>query len=183
MAILYSCHPEPRPKEKEIETEPGSKDSLITEPGSDTTFVPIDTSIIRNTDQSLFLSQRFNEENIFDASQIVSEEGQYWRANDYIGRSVNLGYTFSAPANDTMQARPFVMLLHEGAFLFGKRQDEDERIKLLAQKGYATATIDYRIGFNGAREGFACNGNNLEVYQAIYRSVQEYICGTPLFHG
>lgn len=171
--LFFSCHTEPRPIGKEVDKEPEIVDSLITDPGSDTTFIPIDTSIIRNTEASLFLTTRFSGEDVFTENQIVSEEGQYWRANDYIGRPVNLGYTFKAPQNDTMQARPFVLMLHEGAFLFGKRQDEDERVRLLAQKGYATATIDYRIGFNGARQGFACNGNNLEVYQAIYRTVQD----------
>jgi len=172
LAIVFcSCHSDLKPKE--IDEVIGSVDSLIASPGSDTSFVPVDTSIIRNFDVNLFNSSRFDETNIYSENQIKTEKGQYWKANDYIGRSIDLGYTFVAPANDTMRARPFVLLLHEGAFLFGNRGNEESKVKLLAQKGYAAASIDYRIGFNGGREGFACEGNNMEVYQAIYRSVQD----------
>lgn len=172
LAVLFSsCHSELRPKETDKETE--VVDSLIAEPGSDTIFIPIDTSIIRNTDSALFSSARFGDTNIYSEGQIGVENGQYWRANDYIGRPIDLGYTFQAPANDTMKARPLVILLHEGAFLFGSRKNEENKARLLARKGYATATIDYRIGFNGGREGFACEGNNRELYQAIYRGVQD----------
>lgn len=163
------CKPVVRPKETEIITE----DSTIVNPFPDTNYVRRDTTTIRNSDSSLFASDRFGEKNIFTRSELESEEGTYWTANDFIGRAIHLRYTFRAPANDTMKYRPLIVLLHSGAFIYGERQNEDEKAILLSQKGYATATIDYRLGFNGGAENNPCGGNNMEVYQALYRSTQD----------
>lgn len=142
-------------------------------PWVDTVIAKMDTVKIRNTDSSLFASKRFGETDIYALNELEVKEGQYREADDYMGRSVKLGYTFRAPANDTMKYRPFVLLLHEGALVYGDRWSEDGKAKWLSRKGYATATINYRVGFNGATNSNACGGNNMEVYQAFYRGTQD----------
>lgn len=51
------------------------------------------------------------------------------------------------PAGDTMQHRPVVIFAHGGSFVGGSRKLADMRYvcKFLAQRGYVTATISYRL--------------------------------------
>ncbi len=71
------------------------------------------------------------------------------------------------PYNDTLKARPLLVLIHGGAFLIGERQTET--IKYLADKkakeGYVVASIDYRMGFNPA------SPSSME--RSAYRAVQD----------
>lgn len=65
-----------------------------------------------------------------------------------------------SPKNDTLAKRPFVMLIHGGAFYYGSRKDEtvSRLCKHLASLGYVTASIDYRIGFQPTKDGIERSG-------------------------
>jgi acetyl esterase/lipase len=132
-----------------------------------------ETLVIRNTDASLAASRRFGNEDLFEQTNIDVRAGVYSVAKDFIGRQVNLDYSFMAPENDTLKYRPLVVMLHEGAFLYGDLGNEQGKARSLSAKGYATACINYRLGFNGGSESNPCGGNNMEIVQAVYRSVQD----------
>ncbi|KAA0992013.1 alpha/beta hydrolase [Dyadobacter aurulentus] len=163
--------------------EPGDTNtidtSIIWRP--DTT--DIDTLPIRNIDSVLAFSKRFGTVDIFTEAQLAEQTGVYYKANDFIGRPITMDYRFIAPAKDTMQHRPFVLMVHEGAFLFGSLENEMGKAKWLARKGYAAAAINYRLGFNGGSEQNACGGNNREVVQAVYRAVQDTYVALHYFAG
>lgn len=59
---------------------------------------------------------------------------------------------FYEPADDDPSVmRPLIILAFGGSFVTGRRTDLDDICQALARKGYATATIDYRLlkpGFN-----------------------------------
>jgi len=55
---------------------------------------------------------------------------------------------FYEPAGDPVEKRPLIILMFPGAFVQGQRSDLDQFCIALARKGYATATIDYRLVFN-----------------------------------
>jgi len=168
----------PPPPKKPIE-EPGNGGEPIDSSGTDTTghsdpdTIIIDTLRPRNSNQFLAMSKGFGATNIYSEADLGIRTGTYKQARDYIGRTVNLNYSFLAKQKDTLEFRPFILMVHEGAFIFGDLANEMGKAKWMARKGYATAAINYRLGFNGGTEGNTCGGNNMEVIQAIYRGVQD----------
>ena len=73
------------------------------------------------------------------------------------------------PTGDTETNRPAVIFAHSGAFISGNRNHDDmvAFCDSLARKGYVTATIDYRKGFN-----FILN-TDLHSTRAVYRGIQD----------
>ncbi len=56
------------------------------------------------------------------------------------------------PTGDTYTKRPLVILAHGGSFISGNRNDDSTCVQLcrnLCQRGYVTASIDYRLGNAG----------------------------------
>jgi hypothetical protein len=56
------------------------------------------------------------------------------------------------PTGDTYTKRPLVILAHGGSFIGGTRNDDSTCVQLcrnLCQRGYVTASIDYRLGTIG----------------------------------
>jgi acetyl esterase/lipase len=53
-------------------------------------------------------------------------------------------------ANDPAAQRPLIIFAFGGSFVSGHRQDMDDLCRAFAQKGYATATIDYRLVPSGS---------------------------------
>ncbi|WP_031529247.1 alpha/beta hydrolase [Dyadobacter crusticola] len=166
------------------EPEPGGSDTTdtdttITRPDS----TELDTIRAKNSDSLLAFSKRFGAVYTFDEAGLEQKNGTFYKANDFIGRPVTLDYKFVAPASDTMKHRPFVLMVHEGAFLFGSLDNEMGKARMLARKGYAAASINYRLGFNGGSEQNACGANNREVVQAVYRAVQDTYAALHYFAG
>lgn len=73
------------------------------------------------------------------------------------------------PTSDTFELRPAVILAHSGAFLLGNRNADDVKALCdsLARKGYVTASIDYRKGFN------LVGNTELHATRAVYRGIQD----------
>ncbi|WP_161597218.1 alpha/beta hydrolase [Dyadobacter flavalbus] len=132
-----------------------------------------DTALIRIKDKLFSESKRFKQESIIPIDRIQDVKGIYRTANNYIGQSINLNYTFTAIHNDTLKRRPFIMFMHEGAFLYGSMDNELGKAHAFAQRGFAAASINYRLGFNGGQESNICGSNKQEIIMAIYRSVQD----------
>lgn len=74
------------------------------------------------------------------------------------------------PANDAVQLRPALIFVHGGGFITGNKNHDDMMAfcDSLAQKGYVTATIDYRQGFN-----FLVGNIELHSQRAVYRGIQD----------
>lgn len=71
------------------------------------------------------------------------------------------------PDGDTLTKRPLIIFAHAGGFLNGSK-DVDNMLAIcdsFARKGYVTATIDYRKGFN------PLDGSSAE--RAVYRGIQD----------
>jgi acetyl esterase/lipase len=71
----------------------------------------------------------------------------YGTALDYRNNSQNLLFDFYSPKNDTLQKRPLIIYIHGGGFNSGSRDYASIKILItnLAKKGYAVASIDYRL--------------------------------------
>ncbi len=71
------------------------------------------------------------------------------------------------PIGDTLSKRPLIIFAHSGGFINGSKE-VDDMVALcdsFAKKGYVTATIDYRKGFNPLDAASA--------ERAVYRGVQD----------
>ncbi len=73
------------------------------------------------------------------------------------------------PTSDTFELRPAVIFAHPGGFLLGNRNADDMKALCdsLARKGYVTASIDYRKGFN------LVGNTELHSTRAVYRGIQD----------
>jgi acetyl esterase/lipase len=80
--------------------------------------------------------------------------------------------------------RPLLMWIHGGAFLAGDKNDVSIQAlcKEFAQRGYVTASIDYRLGFVADDVAWQCNypnyscvfaADSAEWIRAYYRAVQD----------
>ena len=81
----------------------------------------------------------------------------------------NLVMDIYRPTGDTFNLRPAVIFAHPGGFLNGSRTVDDMNAMCdsLARKGYVTATIDYRKGFN------LTSNQGLHSIRAVYRGIQD----------
>lgn len=71
------------------------------------------------------------------------------------------------PDDDTLSKRPLMIWVHSGGFLNGSKELQDmvALCDSFAQRGYVTATIDYRKGFNPTSKTSA--------ERAVYRGTQD----------
>jgi acetyl esterase/lipase len=83
--------------------------------------------------------------------------------------SQNLVMDIYKPTGDTFTLRPAVILAHSGGFLLGNKNADDMKAlcDTLARKGYVTASIDYRMGFN------LVGNTELHSTRAVYRGLQD----------
>lgn len=166
VTVFFSCTSTSAPGPDGGETNP---EDTVAYPFPDTTAF----AIIEKTDSIFANSVRFGDVDIFPESSLENKTGVYSKANDNTGQPVDLNFSFLAPANDTLKKRPFVLFVHEGAFLFGTLDNEIGKARYFAQKGYATAAINYRLGFAGGSESNICGSTKQELIRTIYRAVQD----------
>lgn len=69
----------------------------------------------------------------------------YGQNTDQDGNTVSLSMNIYEPSNDTLTARPLVILAHGGGFAEGEKEDFNELAEELARSGYVAATISYRL--------------------------------------
>jgi len=82
--------------------------------------------------------------NFTATSDVVFGQNNAWN-----GTSTILKLDFYEPTGDTETARPLIIWVHGGSFIGGSKTDIDVKTwsQRFAKKGYACASIDYRLGF------------------------------------
>ncbi|MDG1793435.1 MAG: alpha/beta hydrolase [Flavobacteriaceae bacterium] len=118
--------------------------------------------------QKFCLEGRYTNTDYFLKSQIDSLKNiSYGAANDYMGNLQDLKMDVYFPNSDidTQEKRPLILLIHGGGFTGGSRESMSYHSKELSKRGFVTATISYRLGYN--REVF---GN---IQKAVYRAQQD----------
>jgi len=73
----------------------------------------------------------------------------YGQNNSWNNAATVLKMDFYEPSGDTETARPLIIWVHGGSFIGGSKADIDVKTwsERFAKKGYACASIDYRVGF------------------------------------
>lgn len=91
------------------------------------------------------------------SAQVIQTLGvQYGSAVDFDGQREALLLDLYTPSTRKAQ-RPAIIWVHGGGFTFGSRTFMAPHAQLMAERGYVSATISYRLGDNGelGRVGFA----------------------------
>ena len=111
---------------------------------------------------------RFAEVEYFSINQIDSVfDISYGSVNDWLGEELDLQLDIYFPSSDydSLSQRPFVMMIHGGAFVGGNKSGLRKDCRELAKRGFVAATISYRLGYD------------LELpnsqFLAVYRAVQD----------
>ena len=85
----------------------------------------------------------------------------------------DLKFDFYEPANDVAVKRPLVILMFGGAFITGQRSDLAAAGIALAKKGYAVATIDYRLVFSDISNQFAVFNSPLYLTDVVIKATND----------
>lgn len=91
-------------------------------------------------------------------------EAQVW---NFPFNNTDLFMDIYEPIGDTLSKRPLMIWVHPGGFLLGSKEVEDmvALCDSFARRGYVTASISYRLGFNPTS---SASGE-----RAVYRGVQD----------
>lgn len=100
----------------------------------------------------------------------------YGQNLNWSSSNTTLKLDFYEPANDPLVARPLIIWVHGGSFIGGSKTDPDvvALSERFAQKGYACASIDYRLGF------FPFDSTNAT--KAVVRAVQDLKAAIRFFY-
>ncbi len=81
--------------------------------------------------------------------------------------TTNLRMHIFQPDGDTASFRPMLIVFHSGAFISGSKENDDMLAfcRLFAEKGYVTATVQYRLGMNILSQKSS--------ERAVYRAIQD----------
>lgn len=116
---------------------------------------------------------RFRD-SVFTTSDI-SKDIVFGSGITYQGTTDTLFLDFYQPANDTLTKRPLVVLIHGGGFTSGTH-DDGWCVAIgtkLASKGYACASIEYRLGIDLIKAFSDSAAARIEFSSALYRAIQD----------
>ena len=112
---------------------------------------------------------RFTEVEYFSESEIDTQLDVVYATDviDWQGNSQDLAMDIYYPslAIDQLEKRPFVLLIHGGAFQIGSKELIRNQCEEFAQRGYVAATMQYRLGWDTA--------NPIDQVSAVYRANQD----------
>lgn len=112
---------------------------------------------------------------------VVGPTTVQYGGNTKVGGSYqNLYVDIFQPQSDTFSRRPLIILAFGGSFTFGFRQSPDivQICKAFAKKGYVTASIDYRVGFDGGNS----NDTDTNQFKALMRAAQDMRASIRYFY-
>lgn len=139
--------------------------------------------VIRASAQSNYcIENRFSQGYYFDSAQIeFTPSLTYAVSKRWPSTTIDsLKLDVFAPklSEDSLQKRPFILLIHGGAFLSGARTDMHYQCMQYARRGFVVATISYRLGWNCSATDLLgvcvfCQGENYKLQTATYRAAQD----------
>lgn len=129
--------------------------------------------------QNYCLENRFSQIALFDSAQIGTERnvsyGEVFNPFSNAGETLLLDLHWPLKQSDHLPLRPLVLIVHGGAFRAGSRLDEDHFAFELARRGYVSAIMDYRLGWNcpDADPCANCAADTTNLKLATYMAAQD----------
>ena len=127
------------------------------------------------------IPERFSQDPFFEDSVVVKDTdivyGYSYNPFTNTQEALTMNIYFPDPAFDTMTKRPFILLAHGGSFLGGNINTQEFLCREYARRGFVSASINYRVGWNCPNEWAMCSvcvadTSYLEV--ATYMAVQDF---------
>lgn len=126
------------------------------------------------------LANRYSQDTIFQASEIdILTEVDYAEAMAWNDTLHHLKMDVYQPnqALDPIEKRPLIVMTHGGSFAAGTRADMEFYAQEMAQRGFVTASITYRLGWNCdvlvENPCATCTAQAGKLKEAVYRAVQD----------
>lgn len=130
------------------------------------------------------LADRYSQDALFDSTDIqITTDLHYatsmrWPSTEM--DSLWMDVYQPNPTIDPLEKRPLILMVHGGAFLVGEKEEMAYFCMEMARRGFVTATISYRLGWDCPASDFAgvcgqCQGA-AEVAKfriAMYRGAQD----------
>ncbi len=101
---------------------------------------------------------------------------QFGSSLSIAGSNSPLYLDFYEPTNDTLILRPLVICIHGGSLTVGARSEMGTFCTDLAKRGYASATIDYRVGIESPK-------GVKTISEALLRGVQDTKAAVRFFRS
>lgn len=96
---------------------------------------------------------------------------------DYFGVKQDLDMDIYQPSeivDGTVDKLPLLVFVHGGGFLVGTKEGGKGLMERMATKGFISATINYRLGWDRNRDTTdRCSGDSTQLKLAIYRAIQD----------
>lgn len=90
---------------------------------------------------------------------------------DYNGNPIDLTVRITESLENSCEQRPLILLIHGGGFSAGSPTVMDSVATEFARRGYLSASIKYRLGFQGPT--LTCPMDTVELIRAWYRATQD----------
>ncbi len=119
---------------------------------------------------------RFDTSVVFSYAQLHHRfDGVFGIATDWLGQPDTLTYDYFLPRIDidTFAKVPLIVFIHGGGFWTGDKIVFDYDAIQMAQRGYASASINYRVGWDIGSGPKNCDGNPGQQVEAMYRALQD----------
>lgn len=104
----------------------------------------------------------------------VNKDIVYGRNIDWLGNQQDLKMDIYSPKDVSVTTKkyPVLVFVHGGGFLKGDKSTTEEFAALMNRKGFAVATINYRLGWT-VDPVDECNADSVEALKAVYRAIQD----------
>lgn len=128
------------------------------------------------------LADRYAQTALFDSSEIqITSNVHYATSMRWPGTqmdSLRMDVYQPDPTIDPLEKRPLIVMMHGGGFAGGHRTDMAPYAMEMARRGFVTATISYRLGWNCAATDalgpcVSCQSEAGKLKVAAYRAVQD----------
>jgi len=129
---------------------------------------------------------RYGTEEVFSADEVVKHSNlPFAQAQNLFSgnlQSLELDIWEPDPAIDSEVIRPLVVWVHGGSFMGGSRQEMNYFCEEFAKRGFVTATVSYRLGWDcdpnaGIFTCAVCGSQSSKLLTAAYCSSQDVRAG------
>ena len=126
------------------------------------------------------LADRYSQDTIFTEAQIdILTDVDYAQAISWNDTLHHLKMDIYQPdqAVDPLEKRPLIVMTHGGSFAVGNKSGMAYYAMEMAQRGFVTASINYRLGWNcdviNELPCNSCTNQSGKLNEAVYRAVQD----------
>lgn len=125
---------------------------------------------------------RYGTEEVFSSNEIVQHQNiEFAQAQNLFSgnlQSLKLDVWEPNPEIDSESLRPLIVWVHGGSFLAGSRQEMNYFCDEFAKRGFVSATVSYRLGWNcdpnaGILTCAICGSQSSNLLTAAYCSSQD----------